>query len=96
MLREQTATSYTGMWSAPILNESSAKKKVVVGLIAIFAIVISQGIVQGQSTAGWPTVLTSIVSNISPVIGIVAIIAMFLIVVRLAGGFGGGGAGGGL
>ena len=38
----------------------------VVGLIAIFAIVISQGIVQGQSTAGWPTVLTSIVSNISP------------------------------
>ena len=68
----------------------------VVGLIAIFAIVISQGIVQGQSTAGWPTVLTSIVSNISPVIGIVAIIAMFLIVVRLASGFGGGGAGGGL
>ena len=39
----------------------------VVGLIAIFAIVISQGIVQGQSTAGWPTVLTSIVTNIAPV-----------------------------
>jgi hypothetical protein len=67
----------------------------VVGLIAIFAIVISEGIVQGQSTAGWPTVLSSIVNNIAPVIGIVAIIAMFLIVVRLAGGFGGG-AGGGL
>ena len=67
----------------------------VVGLIAIFAIVISEGIVQGQSTAGWPTVLSSIVNNIAPVIGIVAIIAMFLIVVKLAGGFGGG-AGGGL
>ena len=67
----------------------------VVGLIAIFAIVISQGIVQGQSTAGWPTVLTSIVTNIAPVIGIVAIISMFLIVVKLAGGFSGG-AGGGL
>ena len=67
----------------------------VVGLIAIFAIVISEGIVQGQSTTGWPTVLSSIVNNIAPVIGIVAIIAMFLIVVRLAGGFGGG-AGGGL
>ena len=67
----------------------------VVGLIAIFAIVISQGIVQGQSTAGWPSVLTSIVSNISPVIGIVAIISMFLIVVKLAGGFSGA-AGGGL
>lgn len=60
----------------------------VVGLIAIFAIVISQGIVQGQNTTGWPSVLSSIVSNIAPVIGIVAIIAMFLIVVRLAGGFG--------
>ena len=67
----------------------------VVGLIAIFAIVISEGIVQGQSTSGWPTVLSSITNNIAPVIGIVAIIAMFLIVVRLAGGFGGG-AGGGL
>jgi tetrahydromethanopterin S-methyltransferase subunit E len=62
----------------------------VVGLIAIFAIVIAEGIVLGQSTSGWPTVLTSIVSNIAPVIGIVAIIAMFLIVVKLAGGFGGG------
>ena len=68
----------------------------VVGLIAVFAIVISEGIVLGQSTTGWPTVLSSIVNNIAPVIGIVAIIAMFLIVVRLAGGFGGGGAGGGL
>jgi hypothetical protein len=38
----------------------------VVGLIAVFAIVISQGVVQGQSTAGWPTVLTSIVNNIAP------------------------------
>ena len=38
----------------------------VVGLIAVFAIVISQGVVQGQSTAGWPSVLTSIVNNIAP------------------------------
>ena len=51
---------------------------------------IAQGIVSGQDTSGWPTVLTSIISNIAPVIGIVAIIAMFIIVVKLAGGFGGG------
>jgi len=61
----------------------------VVGLIGVFAIVISQGIISGQTTTGWPTVLTSIMTNISPVIGIVAIIAMFIIIVRLAGGFGG-------
>ena len=61
----------------------------VVGLIGVFAIVISQGIISGQDTSGWPTVLTSIMTNISPVIGIVAIIAMFIIIVRLAGGFGG-------
>ena len=67
----------------------------VVGLIAMFAIVIAQGIFMGQDTSGWPTVLTSIGSNIAPVIGIVGIIAMFLIVVRLAGGFGTGGGGGG-
>jgi hypothetical protein len=68
----------------------------VVGLIAMFAIVIAQGIYSGQDTSGWPTVLTSIGSNIAPVIGIVGIIAMFLIVVRLAGGFTGGTGGGGL
>ena len=66
----------------------------VVGLISVFAIVISQGIISGQSTAGWPSVLTSIVTNIAPVIGIVGIIAMFIIVVRLAGGFGGTAGGG--
>ena len=66
----------------------------VVGLISVFAIVISQGIISGQSTAGWPSVLTSIVTNIAPVIGIVGIIAMFIIVVRLAGGFGGATGGG--
>lgn len=63
----------------------------VVGIIGVFAIVITQGIVQGQDTTGWPTVLTAILTNIAPVIGIVAIIAMFIIVVRLAGGFTGGG-----
>jgi len=62
----------------------------VVGLIGVFAIVIAQGIVSGQDTTGWPTVLTSIISNIAPVIGIVAIIAMFIIIVKLAGGFSGG------
>lgn len=62
----------------------------VVGLIGVFAIVIGQGIVSGQDTSGWPTVLVSIITNIAPVIGIVAIIAMFIIVVRLTGGFGGG------
>jgi hypothetical protein len=64
----------------------------VVGLIGVFAIVIGQGIVQGQDTSGWPTVLVSIITNIAPVIGIVAIIAMFIIVVKLTGGFGAGGA----
>ena len=62
----------------------------VVGLIAMFSIVIAQGIYSGQDTTGWPAVLTSITSNIAPVIGIVGIIAMFLIVVKLAGGFGSG------
>ena len=62
----------------------------VVGLIGVFAIVIGQGIVQGQDTTDWPPVLISIITNIAPVIGIVAIIAMFIIVVRLTGGFGGG------
>jgi hypothetical protein len=66
----------------------------VVGLISMFAIVIAQGIYQGQNTSGWPSVLTSIGSNIAPVIGIVGIIAMFLIVVKLAGGFGGAAGGG--
>jgi hypothetical protein len=61
----------------------------------MFAIVIAQGIFSGQDTSGWPVVLTSIGSNIAPVIGIVGIIAMFLIVVRLAGGFGSGAGGGG-
>lgn len=68
----------------------------VVGLIAMFAIVIAQGIYSGQDTSGWPTVLTSIGGNIAPVIGIVGIIAMFLIVVRLAGGFNTGGGGMGI
>ena len=66
----------------------------VVGLISVFAIVISQGIIEGQVTTGWPPVLVSIVTNIAPVIGIVGIIAMFIIVVRLAGGFSGGAGGG--
>ena len=65
----------------------------VVGLIAMFAIVIAEGIFLGQDTTGWPTVLTSIGGNIAPVIGIVGIIAMFLIVVKLAG-MGGAQAGG--
>ena len=46
----------------------------VVGLIGVFAIVIAQGIVAGQNTSGWPTVLVSIITNIAPVIGIVAIV----------------------
>ncbi len=62
----------------------------VVGLIGVFAIVIAQGIVSGQDTSGWPVILTSIISNIAPVIGIVAILAMFIIIVKMAGGFGGG------
>lgn len=66
----------------------------VVGLLAMFAIVIAQGIFTGQDTTGWPDVLQSIGSNIAPVIGIVGIIAMFLIVVKLAGGFSGPGGGG--
>ena len=48
----------------------------VIGLISVFAIVISEGIILGQSTSGWPTVLTSITTNIAPVIGIVGIKAI--------------------
>jgi hypothetical protein len=60
----------------------------IIGLLGIFAIVIGQGIAGGQSTAGWPVVLVTIMNNITPIIGIVAIVAMFLIVVKVAGGFG--------
>lgn len=63
----------------------------IIGLLTIFAIVIGQGVVAGQSTAAWPNVLTSILENITPIIGIVGIIAMFVVVVKAAGGFGGGG-----
>jgi len=62
----------------------------VIGLLTIFALVIGQGIVSGQDTSGWPGVLTSIVSNITPIIGVVGIIAMFIIVIKAAGGLGGG------
>lgn len=63
----------------------------VIGLLTIFAIVIGQGVVSGQSTAGWPSVLTSILNNITPIVGVVGIVAMFIIVVKAAGGLGGGG-----
>jgi hypothetical protein len=56
----------------------------ITGLVALFAIVIGQGIVAGQDTAGWPTVLTSILTNITPVIGIIGIIAMFLLLAKVA------------
>ena len=62
----------------------------IIGLLGIFSMIIGQGIASGQSTAGWPTVLVTILDNITPIIGIVSIIAMFLIIVRVAGGFGGG------
>jgi hypothetical protein len=63
----------------------------VIGLLTIFAIVIGQGIAQGQNTSGWPAVLTSIFPNIVPVIGVVGIIAMFIVVIRVAGQAGSGG-----
>lgn len=63
----------------------------VIGLLTIFALVIGQGVVTGQDTSGWPTVLTSILDNITPIIGVVGIVAMFIIVVKAAGGLGGGG-----
>jgi len=63
----------------------------VIGLLTIFALVIGQGVVSGQDTAGWPGVLTSILSNITPIIGVVGIIAMFIIVIKAAGGLGAGG-----
>lgn len=62
----------------------------VLGLLTIFALVIGQGVVEGQDTSGWPTVLTSILDNITPIIGVVGIVAMFIIVVKAAGGLGGG------
>lgn len=63
----------------------------VIGLLTIFAIVIGQGVVAGQNTSGWPTVLTSIFPNIIPVVGIVGIIAMFIVVIMVAGKAGSGG-----
>ena len=64
----------------------------IVGLLTIFAIVIGQGIVEGQDTTGWPTVLVTLLDNIAPIIGIVGIIAMFVIVIKAAGGISGFGA----
>ena len=52
----------------------------VIGLLSIFAVSIGQGIYAGQNTSGWPAILTSITGNITPVIGIVGIIAMLLII----------------
>ncbi|MEM3426772.1 MAG: hypothetical protein QW212_00730 [Nitrososphaerales archaeon] len=63
----------------------------VIGLLTVFAIVIGQGVVSGQSTSGWPTVLTSIFPNIVPIIGVVGIIAMFIVVIAIASRAGGGG-----
>jgi hypothetical protein len=63
----------------------------VIGLLTIFAIVIGQGIAGGQNTSGWPAVLTSIFPNIVPVIGVVGIIAMFIVVIKVAAGAGTGG-----
>jgi hypothetical protein len=57
----------------------------VIGLLTIFAIVIGQGVAQGQNTSGWPAVLTSIFPNIVPVIAVVGIIAMFIIIIFVAG-----------
>lgn len=62
----------------------------IIGLLAIFAIVVGQGVVSGQSTSGWPAVLVTITNNIVPIIGIVAIVSMFALVIRAAGGMGGG------
>jgi tetrahydromethanopterin S-methyltransferase subunit E len=63
----------------------------VIGLLTIFALVIGQGVVEGQSTAGWPSVLSSILNNVTPIIGVVGIVAMFIVVVKAACGLGGGG-----
>lgn len=63
----------------------------VIGLLTIFAIVIGQGVASGQDTSGWPAVLTSIFPNIVPIIGIVGIIAMFIVVIMVAGRIQGGG-----
>lgn len=62
----------------------------IIGLLAIFALVIGQGVIGGQDTSGWPAVLQSIGSNITPIIGVVAIVSMFALVIRAAGGMGGG------
>lgn len=60
----------------------------VIGLLTIFAIVIGQGVAQGQETSSWPAVLTSIFPNIVPVIAVVGIIAMFIIVIKVAASVG--------
>lgn len=54
----------------------------VIGLLAIFSVSVGQGVYAGQDTSGWPATLTSITGNITPVIGIVGIIAIPLCKVR--------------
>lgn len=63
----------------------------VIGLLAIFSLVIGQGIVSSQTTTAWPAITSTILNNIVPIIGIVGIVAMFIVVVKVSGGFGGGG-----
>ncbi len=62
----------------------------VIGLLAIFAMVIGQGVISGQDTTAWPAILSTIAINITPIIGVVAIISMFALVIKAAGGMGGG------
>lgn len=68
----------------------------IIGIISMFAVAISQGIYAGQNTTGWSTILTTTTSNIPAVTAIVGILAMLLIVVKVAGSYGVGGGASGL
>lgn len=61
----------------------------IIGIIAMFAVALSQGIYAGQSTSGWSTVLVTATSNIPAVVAIVGILAMLIILAKLAGTGGG-------
>lgn len=65
----------------------------IVGIIGMFAVVLSQGIYAGQSTAGWASILVTATSNIPAIIAIVAILAMLIGVAKLAGSIGASGVG---
>ena len=57
----------------------------VAGILGGFAIVILQGLISSQSTAGWIPVLGTIFGYIPVVVGVIVIIGMFMLLTKLRG-----------